>query len=1141
MTGVGKKWLPGLTVSMFMLACSVLHSDLTLASEPADTVMRGGFIYTVDATRSRAEALAISADKISFVGNNEDVTAYIGPQTNVIELNGKMVLPGFHDSHIHPISAMLKTQMCNLRGLKGIDAYLEKISQCVADAPNSEWIMGSGWSHAYFSDEKRPDRKLLDAIAGDHPVTLTSYDGHSIWANSKAMELSGIDAGTTDPAVGIIERYPGSQEPIGLFLEDPAMKMISRAMPGYSEDDRFEALMEVQSYLNGLGITSVVDAWVEVENGGVYGTLSAYQRAVAEERLNLRVVAALYWQANKGMEQLDSMKQIRAASGAGNFRADSVKIWQDGVMHTHTAKLLEDYADRAGDRGMSMFEQGQLNKVVTALDKEGFQIHIHADGDGALRESLDALEFAQEINGKRDSRHQIAHLELVHPDDIPRLRDLGVIANVQPLWSTSRYYIGDLINVKLGQKRKRWMEINNSFLQHGVRVAYGSDWFVTSPNPMDLIEAAVTRIRPALPLEEKRTAQAILPGEEVSVADAIASYTINGAFASHQDDVTGSLEAGKLADMIVLDRNLFDVEPVSISETRVLLTFLGGKLVHGQLALKQGKDQQSSRQLHSEFLTGTEPLSAPVATSEFIAGTETALNRFEGILRFSLTKKASHIEVLKDTYKVSRNHSLRISRLPDFSIALLQHGAALIPELRGPQRTGHPYWEYIIEPGRVWQEAADGDWSRVSLPFALKEKNQNCLHNGLLTFLFKSDGSVSRVAYQVGSETCQYLQVNLWGTAKARYNPKKITHASDVIAAWQEEATHRPAVTPLRELATRYPGFDPDKLLPPAASDTTVYGLVVDGVHYRSDCPTRFGPYPYCDVINLPSYSLAKSIFAGLGYMMMVRQWPEFEHMSVSALVPECRLPDGRWDDVTPRDLVNMQTGNYTAADYSTDESSAEMTKFFLAEGHADKLRFSCRAWPRQQAPATHLVYHSTDHYLLGTAMTSFLRQKKGPHADIFRDMIVKYLFRPLKLSQTSRVTQRTYDKAIQPMTAYGLFFRPDDIARLGNFMHYGASHPELFRQQDFATAMFKDTSALKRWHYSRGEAYSLGFWGFDIAPYLPCSSETWIPFMSGYGGIVLALLPNGTSYYYVTDGGHKPWKDAAVEINKISNYCEIL
>ncbi len=592
MTRTWDTWLRWPAIPVGLMFSLALYPGLAFTAEKADRVLRGGAIYTVNAARSWAEALAIRGDKIIFVGSDSEVDAYIGPGTSVIELAGRMVLPGFQDSHIHPVSAMLKTQMCNLTGLPGRAAYLEKIRQCVKDDPDSDWLMGAGWSHAYFDDDNRPDKKLLDAIVSDRPITLSSYDGHSVWANSRAMELSGIDASTADPAAGIIERYAGSREPIGLFLEGPAIKLILKAKPAYTDQDRFEALMDVQSYLNGLGITSVTDAWVDVNNEGATGTIPAYQRAAAENRLTLRVVAALYWQPNGGMQQLEQMKQIRSATKFANFRADSVKIWQDGVMHTHTARLLADYSDRPGERGLSMFEPARLNRIVAALDKEGFQVHIHADGDGALRESLDAFAFAQQSNGKRDSRHQVAHLELVDPADIPRLRELGVIANVQPMWSTSRAYISDLINVKLGEKRKRWMEINRSFLAAGVMVAYGSDWFVTSPNPMDLIEAAVTRIRPALPLEDKRTAKPMLPGEEVTIGDAIASYTINGAYAARQDGTTGSLEVGKLADIVVLDKNLFAVEPVRISETRVVLTFLGGQLVYGQLPLDQGATQE---------------------------------------------------------------------------------------------------------------------------------------------------------------------------------------------------------------------------------------------------------------------------------------------------------------------------------------------------------------------------------------------------------------------------------------------------------------------------------------------------------------------------------------------------------------------
>jgi len=569
-----------------VVACTLIgigvFSGHSIASQYADTVLRGGTVYTVDASRSWAEALAITEDKIVFVGSDEEVNAFTGSDTRVIELAGKMVLPGFHDSHIHPISAMLKSKMCTLTGLAGLEAYLEKVRQCVAESPSTQWLMGAGWSHSYFDDEQRPDKKLLDDIATDRAITLTSYDGHSVWVNSKAMELSGIDQSTDDPASGIIERYPGSREPIGLFLEDAAMQLIWEAKPDYTDEDRYKALMEVLPYLNGLGITSLVDARVGLEAGGVYGTISAYQKAVSDKRLTMRVNAALYWQTTKGMEQLQRMLQIRSDSDSGNFTINTVKIFQDGSMHTHSAKLLEDYLDRPGERGLGMFTSQKLSEIVTSLDKEGFQVHIHSDGDAALRDSLDAFTSARKANGQRDSRHHIAHLELVHPNDIPRFRQLNVIANVQPLWSTSRYYIGDLLNVKLGEDRRNRMEINRSFLKQGVTVAYGSDWSVTSANPMDLIEAAVTRIRPSLPLDNKRVATPMLPGEEVTVADAIASYTINGAYASHQDEETGSLEVGKLADIVVLDNNLFDVEPVRISETHVVLTFLGGKLIYGQ-------------------------------------------------------------------------------------------------------------------------------------------------------------------------------------------------------------------------------------------------------------------------------------------------------------------------------------------------------------------------------------------------------------------------------------------------------------------------------------------------------------------------------------------------------------------------------
>lgn len=1104
------------------LCCILMMPGALHAGDFADTVLRGGSVYTVDAARSWAEAIAVRGNKIVYVGSDADVEPHIGPATEVIELEGRMVLPGFHDSHIHPVSAMLKSYMCNLRGLSGRKAYLEKVSQCVKDNSDSVWLMGQGWSHAWFDEDNRPDRKLLDDITTDIPITLRSYDGHSVWANSRAMELSGIDASTDDPPSGLIERYPGSRVPLGHFMEGQALIMIYSGKPDFTDEARYRALLEVQSYLNGLGITSIQDAAVEVDNVGLNGTLPAYRRASEEGRLNLRTVAALYWRPDRGMEQLERMKQLRAeVENHKNFRASSVKIWQDGVMHTHTSKLLEDYSDRPGERGLSLFEPKRLNEIVAALDREGFQVHIHADGDGALRESLDAFEYALEKNGRRDSRHQVAHLELVHPDDIPRIRELRAVANVQPLWSTSRYYIGDLINVKLGEKRKRWMEVNRSFLEEGITVAYGSDWFVTSPNPMDLIEAAVTRIRPALPLDDKRTAVPMLPGEEVTLSDAITSYTINGAYANHQDEITGSLEVGKLADIIVLDKNLFDVEPVRISETRVLLTFLGGRLVHGEL-----------------------PLEAilPADTTFFEPPTRVSMpaQAINGHLTLRPRAANSHIEVLVDTYGVAVQSQLDVSRLPPGEVEFVLDGNDLVPVQRGSQSGPHPYWEWIFEPGKAWDDVSAPGRTLVSLPFSLQERNQNCTHHGLMKFSISPDGSVSPVLYQVGSETCLYFKANLWGEMDAGFQPTENKSNDRIIDEHRALLSSRLPVKPMSSLRQDYPGIEVAAFTPPGPQDVTVFGLVQDGVHYRGGCETRFGPHPYCDWLNLPSYSTAKSVFAGLAFIYLEKNFPGFAETEVSDLVEECRLADGRWDGVTLRHLLNMTSGNYDDTGFEVDEGAAKVGEFFLPESHAEKIHFSCNAYKREAPPGRIFVYHTFDTYLLGTAMNAFIQQNGDPSEDIFDDVLIGQILAPLGLSPVARTTRRTYDDRAQPFAGYGLTWTPDDIARIGRWLTREVDNPDSrMHGSDFSDAMFQNPDRIKRLAGMRGEAYSNGFWGFDAAPWIACEKETWIPFMAGFGGNIVALMPNGSVYYYFSDGNRFKWAAAAKESNKILNYCE--
>ena len=277
----------------------------------------------------------------------------------------------------------------------------------------------------------------------------------------------------------------------------------------------------------------------------------------------------------------------------------------------------------------------------------------------------------------------------------------------------------------------------------------------------------------------------------------------------------------------------------------------------------------------------------------------------------------------------------KLTTLPPFSFDYVSDGDALVPLQREPQRSDHPYWEIIPGPGRVWVDREDPAWSRASLPFALKEKNQNCIHNGLMTFLYKADGAISRAAWQITSETCLYLKINLWGIAEAEYQPRSIADSSDVIAAYRQEQSDRIPVKPIDLLTEVYPAANPSAFEPPGIEDVTVYGLVIGGVHYRSDCQTRYGPYPFCDVLLLPSYSLAKSVFAGLGYMLLTRRWPEFADLAVIDLVPACNLEDKRWQNVTTRHLVNMKTGLYDSTEFERDDVSGKMQTFFLAESDA--------------------------------------------------------------------------------------------------------------------------------------------------------------------------------------------------------------
>lgn len=576
---IGVSCRPRLHVLAILAALAAACSNERAAMDAADLLLVNGDVYRVDTARTRAQAVAVRDGRIQWTGSNAEATGRAGDATRVVDLGGRMVLPGFQDSHVHPVHGGVTYRQCALFDIAGVDALLREVEACIRRTPGG-WIRGGGWSVDNFAPSGLPDKALLDALGEERPIALKSSDGHSLWVNSAALAAAGIDDGTADPPGGRIDRYPGTRTPSGSLQEDAAMNLVFDAAPPLSAADLEAGLEYARDHLLSLGIVAVQDALAKLTPGDAYYGLDAYRALDGRGELNLRVVAALYWENRLGLEpQLAAFREARERYTRGNLAATAVKIWQDGVMETHTAALLEPYDDRDdGFSGDLLNDPERLEAAVTALDAEGFQIHFHAIGDRAIRTSLDALQAARAANGARDGRHHISHIQLFDPADIPRFAALDVTANFQPLWAINDAYITGLTVPRIGSERARWLYPIGSLQRSGARVAFGSDWYVTSANPLDGIEAAVTRLDP-----DGKTDSPLGRDEEIGLADAIASYTINSAYLNFLDHDSGSIEVGKRADLIVLDRNLFDIPPQEINEARVTATLFDGRLVFGEL------------------------------------------------------------------------------------------------------------------------------------------------------------------------------------------------------------------------------------------------------------------------------------------------------------------------------------------------------------------------------------------------------------------------------------------------------------------------------------------------------------------------------------------------------------------------------
>jgi predicted amidohydrolase YtcJ len=546
----------------------------------ADIAFVNGAVYTVDAARSWARAIAVRGGRIVAVGTDADVRAHVGPTTDVVDLAGGMLVPGFQDAHVHPVSGGLDMLQCDLHDLSTQEDYLLAIKTYAEVNPEREWILGGGWAMDAFPGGT-PMKELLDAVVPGRCVYLPNRDGHSVWVSSLALERAGVTKGTPDPPDGRIERAPDG-EPSGT-LHEGASDLVGRLAPEPTDAEMAEGLLKGQLYLHSLGITAWQDAIVD--DGSHSGhNFTRYVEAAGRGDLSARVIGALWWDRHRGADQIEELVELRERGRVGRFAATSVKIMQDGVCENFTAAVLDPYLDAYGEatdnRGISFVEAEALKGYVTELDRLGFQVHYHALAERAVREALDAIEAALIANGPSDNRHHLAHIQVVHPQDIARFRALNAVANAQALWAAHESQMDDLTIPFLGEPRWRWQYPFASLVRAGATLAMGSDWSVSSPDPLEEIHVAVNRTLPSDYPHKVGRQDVFLPDERLDLPTALAAFTVGSAYVNHLDRETGSIEVGKLADLAVIDRNLFEHPVQEIADANVVQTFVEGERVY---------------------------------------------------------------------------------------------------------------------------------------------------------------------------------------------------------------------------------------------------------------------------------------------------------------------------------------------------------------------------------------------------------------------------------------------------------------------------------------------------------------------------------------------------------------------------------
>lgn len=556
----GNRFLFILPFLAALISCSA-----TISSEgPAALILQNGKVYTMDSGRSVAEAVAVAGGRIIAVGTTEEVEKLIGPATEIIDLQGRMVLPGFQDSHLHPVTGGVELGQCDLNGIPTREAVLEAIRRYAEQHSDEEWIVGGGWDLPLFP-QANPHREDLDAVVADRPALLSAADGHSAWVNTKALQTAGITASTPDPPNGRIERDPQGN-PSGT-LRESAVNLVSRHLPKLTAEDRVTGLRRALKMAARLGITSMVEASADEE------LLAAYRALEDAGELTARVTASQYVDPHIEPAGLEELKSRAERFSGGHLDASSAKFFIDGVIESHTAALLAPYVDQPEYAGKLIWNDEKLREAAAELNQAGLQLHFHAIGDGAIRQTLDTIEAVQATEPGLQKRPHIAHIQLFDPADIPRFANLGAVANFQPLWSYADTYITDLTEPVLGPDRSRWLYPMRSLFESGALVVAGSDWSVSSMNPLEGIQVAITR----QPLDG--SGDSWIPEERVSLDEMLGAYTINGAVLLGREEELGSLEVGKRADLIILNQDLLSIAASEIHQVQVDLTMLDGKVI----------------------------------------------------------------------------------------------------------------------------------------------------------------------------------------------------------------------------------------------------------------------------------------------------------------------------------------------------------------------------------------------------------------------------------------------------------------------------------------------------------------------------------------------------------------------------------